>query len=173
MPDFLTHYSISLLIGYKPLGLKNALLFALVGLLPDIDALFRVHRWFTHSFVFFGIAAVALFLLVKMVKPSAGKYVALGALLYGLHIVMDLFNASTPILYPLSKQALWVKANLDAFMGSTVGLRGGLSLEWAPAEFGPKGMLEGPLVSDVGLAVALGVFVFLALDWMGKKGFKW
>lgn len=153
----MTHYSVSLLIGYKPLGLRNALLFALVGLLPDIDAIFRVHRWFTHSLVFF----VGVMLVLLALRPN--RLLALGGLLYGLHILVDLFTAPTPILYPFSGQALWVRVGLDVSIGATVGLKGWLSFEWVSAEFEPR-VLEGPLISDVGLAVALGVLVFLALD---------
>jgi len=44
MPDLLTHYATSLLIATRALPLRHALLFALVGLLPDVDALLKIHR---------------------------------------------------------------------------------------------------------------------------------
>jgi len=44
VPDVAAHYAVSLLVASRIVKLRYALLFALVGLLPDIDALFRVHR---------------------------------------------------------------------------------------------------------------------------------
>ena len=51
MPDALAHYAVSYLVASRVTKHKYALFIALIGLLPDIDVLLRVHRWVTHSIV--------------------------------------------------------------------------------------------------------------------------
>jgi membrane-bound metal-dependent hydrolase YbcI (DUF457 family) len=59
MPDALTHYASSYLVSRAALKPERAALAALAGLLPDLDALLRIHRWATHSLVL-ALAATAL-----------------------------------------------------------------------------------------------------------------
>ncbi|MGC8983278.1 MAG: hypothetical protein ACP5KA_05990, partial [Desulfurococcaceae archaeon] len=51
MPDLATHYALSYLVASRALSRREALLVAFIGLLPDVDALLRIHRWVTHSLV--------------------------------------------------------------------------------------------------------------------------
>jgi len=90
MPDLLTHYATSLLIATRALPLRHAALLALVGLLPDVDALFKIHRSATHSLLLVAAAAA-----IPALRRRA-KHAALA--IYALYIVLDVLTAPTPAL---------------------------------------------------------------------------
>jgi membrane-bound metal-dependent hydrolase YbcI (DUF457 family) len=64
MPDLLAHYASSVLVARVRVDTKTALLIGLVGLIPDIDALLRIHRWITHSLVLVALFAIPVVTLV-------------------------------------------------------------------------------------------------------------
>ena len=51
MPDLLTHYAVSYLVASRIVKPEYALFIALIGLLPDVDALLRTRRWVIHSII--------------------------------------------------------------------------------------------------------------------------
>jgi len=100
MPDLLTHYATSLLIATRALPMRHAALLALVGLLPDVDALLKIHRSATHSLVLAAAAAIA----VPALRHRA-KHAALALAIYALHIVLDVLQRPHPRCGPYSGKA--------------------------------------------------------------------
>ncbi|MEM2080286.1 MAG: hypothetical protein QW104_06370, partial [Nitrososphaerota archaeon] len=78
MPELLLHFAISFSLAALVLGLKKGLLVGLVGILPDLDALARVHRSFTHSLVLLGLIATMFIFLSITLKRVSGLAVASG-----------------------------------------------------------------------------------------------
>jgi len=82
MPDALAHYAVSYLVASRVTKHKYALFIALIGLLPDIDVLLKVHRWVTHSIVPVALIASATAVILLHTKQSYLKYPAPATTLY-------------------------------------------------------------------------------------------
>jgi membrane-bound metal-dependent hydrolase YbcI (DUF457 family) len=156
MPDLLTHYMASYLVARALVGPRRALLLAFVGLLPDVDALFLVHRWVTHSIPVALLASTPLLALTYAYRREYVGVAVLAVLLYTLHIVMDLLTGLTPALWPLTP-ALAVNIEVNgAYSVNGVRVTPGFEVVVGPVDFARRrDSVEGPLVSETGLMLAL------------------
>ncbi len=99
--------------------LRPAALFAMLGMLPDIDFLFGTHSTYTHSIGATVLAGLVAWLGARAMsagaaqhlpgeasrRPSRGLFALACALAYGSHIVLDgLGDDTTP---PIGIMALW------------------------------------------------------------------
>jgi membrane-bound metal-dependent hydrolase YbcI (DUF457 family) len=96
MPDPLTHYLVSYLISSRVAKLKYSLLIALAGLLPDIDVVFRIHRWVTHSLI---VVLATLTPALLAIYAFRREYLRLATLTTALYTL----TAPTPALWPLTQ----------------------------------------------------------------------
>jgi len=138
------------------MGVKNkkALPISLLALLPDLDALFLVHRSLSHSLIIVLIVAMPLLLLTYKLRLRVYGYVGMGLLAVASHLVLDLFSGYTPLLWPLYGYALWVQAVLVAHIGSSPSLTPSLKLLKEPIDFHPFLSLDAPLFTGEGLILS-------------------
>lgn len=165
MPELVTHYMVSLLLSSRVMSLRHALLLALVGLLPDVDVLFRIHRWFTHSLVLALITFIVVYLVISVVKSEVLKYLITAYIIYVIHIVLDVFTAPTPIFWPLTPTSYMLKVGLDGFIsvrGLTV--TPNVVLYMRPVDFTQKAVIEGPIISEYGIMTALVVITTIVVE---------
>jgi membrane-bound metal-dependent hydrolase YbcI (DUF457 family) len=122
---FAVPFSALVSAGVKP---KKAFLASLFSLLPDFDALFLVHRSFSHS-LFVIICAVFPFVVI-----ATWAFQILIDGFFGLlsHPVLDLFSGYTPILW-LFCDSFWIKTELGFHIGSSVKLIPSFELLSEPA----------------------------------------
>jgi len=155
MPDLLTHYMASYLVARALVEPRRALLLAFVGLLPDVDALLLVHRWVTHSIPVVLLASTPLLALTYAYRREYFGVTVLAVLLYTLHIVMDLLTGLTPIMWPLAP-ALALNIGVDGVYGvDSVKVTPDFEVVVGPVDFARRDSVEGPLVSETGLMLAL------------------
>jgi hypothetical protein len=170
MPDLLTHYMASYLVARALVGPRRALLLALVGLLPDVDALLLVHRWVTHSVPVALLALAPLLVLTYAYRREYVGVTVLAVLLYTLHIVMDLLTGLTPALWPLAP-ALALNIGVNGVYGvDGVKVTPGFEVVVGPVDFSRRGSIEGPLVSETGLMLALIVALISLAEYYASKG---
>lgn len=165
MPDIVTHYFVGLLISSRSARLRYALILALAGLLPDVDALFFTHRWATHSIAVVLPIVVALNIAVLKLYRNHLVYSTTASLLYLLHIVLDMFTAPTPILWPLYSQSIAIALNIDGSLtsrGIEVIAEVGISSSYV--DFGRKQVIEGPLFTAEGAVIAIAITSALILE---------
>jgi len=177
LPDAAAHYVVSLLIASRVVRLRYALLLALAGLLPDIDALFRVHRWFTHSIFVAALASCTAAVLALAVDRRFLRYAVTASALYMLHIVFDVFTAPTPILWPLVNSNIMVSVFVDGVITA-----GGASIAPSIAviseavDFAPRQVVEGPILTPLGVIAVIATVAVLAMErapsLRGEKGDK-
>jgi membrane-bound metal-dependent hydrolase YbcI (DUF457 family) len=147
---------------------RIALLVGLVGLIPDVDALFRIHRWITHSLVL-----VALFTtpLVILVYWRGRRYLGLALatlLIYTLHLLLDIFTGPTPILYPLA-DSIWVQIQVNGASTATgITVNPSITVATVKPDFTQMEIVEGPLVTETGAVIAVVTVVTLLLEYFIK-----
>ena len=107
MPDTLAHYALSYLVASRMVKPRYAVLFAPIGLLPDVDTVLRIHRWITHSLVLVMTVILVASIPLLYMNYKYLEYLVLTPTLYILHIVLDTFTASTPILWPITKPSIY------------------------------------------------------------------
>lgn len=171
MPDLLTHLAVGYLIAsrvYKP---WHALLASVVALLPDVDVLFGVHRWLTHSLVVHLVIAVVAVVVVTKLKPK--QMLNIVALLAALasHIVLDLFTAHTPILWPLNSSHYMVQVEVTGILmaGRLVEISSIVEVDSTYTDSAIKDTLEGPIASSLGVMVSLAVATMVVLEHAVKR----
>jgi membrane-bound metal-dependent hydrolase YbcI (DUF457 family) len=169
MPDLLTHYMASYLIARALVEPRRVLLLAFVGLLPDVDALLLVHRWVTHSIPVALLASAPLLALTYAYKREYVGVTVLAVLLYTLHIVMDLLTGLTPIMWPLTPAvALNIEVN-GVYGVDGVRVIPGFEVVVEPVDFARRDSVEGPLVSEMGLMLALVVALISLVEYASLR----
>jgi hypothetical protein len=169
MPDLLTHYMVSYLVARALVEPRRALLLALVGLLPDVDALLLVHRWVTHSIPVALLASAPLLALTYAYRREYFGVAVLAVLLYTTHVVMDVFTGLTPIMWPLAP-ALAVNIEVNGVYGvNGVRVTPGFEVVVGPVDFARRDSVEGPLVSETGLMLALVVALISLVEYTSRR----
>jgi membrane-bound metal-dependent hydrolase YbcI (DUF457 family) len=169
MPDLLTHYMASYLVAKAIVEPRRALLLAFVGLLPDVDALLLVHRWVTHSIPVALLASAPLLALTYAYRREYVGVTVLAVLLYTLHIVMDLLTGLTPALWPLTP-ALAVNIEVNgAYSVNGVRVTPGFEVIVGPVDLARRDSVEGPLVSETGLMLALLVALISLIEYASRR----
>ena len=105
MSDVLAHYALSYLVASRVVKLRRTMLFALIGLLLGIDALLRIHRWIKYSIILAVTVVLIAAIPLIYINNKYLEYLVLASALYILHIVLEVFTATTPILWPITGQA--------------------------------------------------------------------
>ncbi len=170
MPDLLAHYAVSLLIASRVTSLKRAPLLALAGLLPDADALLRIHRWATHSLVLTGVAAAATLILARRLAREHLPWLAAALGLYALHITLDTFTAPTPLLWPLTSKAYMVSAQLNCIITQhSLSIAPSITTTSTTVDFTRKTALEAPLATTTGMLTTIAVAIMLRAGHPARK----
>jgi len=133
---------------------KEALPTSLLAILPDLDALFVVHRSLSHSIVVVLGVMMPLLLLTYKFKPRLHGYAFLALLAVASHLVLDLFAGYTPLLWPLYGHFVWIHAELMAHIGGSASLSPSVKLLTKPITFQPFQSLDAPLFTGEGLILS-------------------
>jgi membrane-bound metal-dependent hydrolase YbcI (DUF457 family) len=168
MPDLLAHYALSVLVAKTRVSAKWALVLGLIGLLPDIDVLLRIHRWLTHSLVVVVLIATPLLVLINLHWRDKLGLALLALLIVTLHLVMDVFTGSTPILWPLI-DSVWVKVMVNGATSSTgVTIILSLAVISSRPDFTQREIIEGPIITELGAILVVVAVVILVLDYFSR-----
>jgi membrane-bound metal-dependent hydrolase YbcI (DUF457 family) len=168
MPDLLAHYVLSVLVAKTRVSAKWALLLGILGLIPDIDALLRIHRWLTHSLVVIVLVATPLLALIRLRWRGKFSLALLALLIVALHPVMDVFTGQTPILWPLV-DSVWIKVSVNGASSSTgVTITPSIAVITSRPSFTQREVVEGPVVTELGVVLAVVAVVILALDYLSR-----
>ena len=148
--------------------LRKAVPLSLLALLPDLDALFLVHRSFSHSLIVLVGVAGPVWWYTHKFKPRFSRMMWLASLSVASHMVMDLFCGHTPLLWPVYNKAVWVKTELMVSLGSSFSLQGLAELELQPVSFQPFGTLDAPILTGEGLILSGILLTPLAVQWLRR-----
>jgi len=132
---------------------KRALPISLVALLPDLDALFLVHRSISHSILVVLIVIAPFLLLTHKLKPRPRSYALLALMAAASHLVLDLFAGYTPILWPLYGYSVWIKTELVVHFGSSPSFVPSARLLMKPTTFQQFQSLDAPLITGEGFII--------------------
>jgi membrane-bound metal-dependent hydrolase YbcI (DUF457 family) len=155
MPDPLTHYLASYLISSRIAKPKYSLLIALAGLLPDIDVVFRIHRWVTHSLIIVLATLTPALLDIYTFRREYLRLATLTTALYALHIALDTLTAPTPALWPLT-QSIQVRFEVTGTINSNeITIKPIIDASTKPTDFTQKTTMEGPLITEASIILAI------------------
>jgi len=135
------------------LDLRKVLFASLVALTPDIDVLFQVHRSQSHSFVLLALVTLPL-LALTWNRKSLRSLVLLGAFGVSVHLVLDLFQSSTPVLWPLLNESIWIPVTLHLHMGSAVAVTGPATVHVEPTAIEHFTSFDAPVLTGEGLVLS-------------------
>jgi membrane-bound metal-dependent hydrolase YbcI (DUF457 family) len=138
---------------------RRAFLLSLLALTPDLDALFLVHRSFTHSLIALLAVSTPIFFVIYKFKPKVLKYGFMGFFSVASHIALDLPAGYTPLLWPLYNNSVWVQAELSAHIGSALNLALDLHILTEPIVFEVARSLDAPLFTGSGLVASFVILV--------------
>ena len=136
-----------------------ALLVSLLALIPDLDALFLVHRSLSHSLIVVLTVIVPFLLLTYRFRLRLQGYAFLALMSLASHLVLDVFAGYTPIFWPLYGCSVWVRAGLVAHIGSSPSLTSSMKLITEPITFQPFLSLDAPLFTGEGLILSAILFI--------------
>lgn len=153
------HFAIPFaIVSLLGLRLKWAFLAGLVGILPDFDILFLMHRSISHSV----LPALALLLIPLIWKNSRLQLpLQLSSLGLSSHVILDLIDGYTPILWPVSQSSFKLVFESRLIIESFPMLYFKLNLLERPYEYGTFVTFDAPLFTAEGLIIA---FLLIALS---------
>ncbi len=108
MPEPALHFAVPFALMAPVLGPRKAALVSLVSLIPDLDALFSVHRSVTHSFVLLLLVSLIAVGLTIRLKPRQLRLVSCGVLSLLIHPIMDVFDTQSPFLWPVVGEPIYL-----------------------------------------------------------------
>lgn len=167
MPELLIHFATGLLLGSPRHNWRHRLLIVLASMLPDIDALFHVHRSFTHSLlILVPLLAIIVFLNKKSRSKDLVNLACLVLLAYSLHIAMDLFTAPTPILWPILDKELYIETtvSLDNTLADKLVLETNIELHVIDHNPRPRDIVGAPIATPIGVATTLAILATLLVN---------
>lgn len=126
---------------------------SILALIPDLDALFYIHRSLSHSILIPSVVAVPLLLLSH--RSGSRNFLALALLAVASHSILDLFAGYTPILWPIYNYSIWLQVGLDAHISSSPSLSLSCRTLVKPISFQPFQSLDASLVTGEGLIVSV------------------
>jgi len=145
---------------------KKALPISIIALIPDIDALFHIHRSISHSII---IPIIAGTLLIPYLKTEGRNLLALALLAVASHPILDLFTGYTPILWPLYNYSIWLQAEAVVHIGSTPTFSLSNWMLMEPTYFQAFQSLDAPLFTSVGLILSVMLSACLLFRVIRKK----
>jgi membrane-bound metal-dependent hydrolase YbcI (DUF457 family) len=151
----LLHFVVPL-VSFKAFGvdLRKAALASLFALAPDADVLFHVHRSQSHSVIVLAVILVPLLVATRN-RKGARTLILLCGLGVLSHLIMDVFQAPTPLLWPLLNYSLVVSGGLNIQFGSvpTVAATGGVVT--GQSAIGYFSTFDAPLVTAEGVGISI------------------
>jgi membrane-bound metal-dependent hydrolase YbcI (DUF457 family) len=136
------------------IDLRKAALASLISLAPDLDVFFHVHRSQSHSIIILGAIALPLLVLTRN-RKEARTLVLFGTFGVLTHLVLDLFQAPTPLLWPLLNESLMVSVQLNLQIGSAPAVAGSARLVTGESTIGFFTSFDEPLLTAEGLGISL------------------
>lgn len=140
------------------LDLRKALFVSLIALTPDIDVLFQVHRSQSHSFILLALVTLPL-LILTWNRKSLRSLVLLGAFGVSAHIALDLFQSSTPALWPLVNESFWIPFTQYLHMGSAAAVTGSVAVRMEQTGIERFTSFDAPILTGEGLALSMVLLV--------------
>lgn len=163
------HFAVPLLaLTLAGVELKKALPISLLALIPDIDALVLIHRSISHSLLVVLTAATPFLLLSYRIRRGLIKPALLGLFSISSHLILDLFNGYTPILWPLYSYSIWIKTGLTAYIGSSLNLQLSTQVLTKPIEFQPLHSLDAPIFTGESLIISTILIVSIMIKSLMK-----
>lgn len=134
---------------------REAFAASLIALLPDVDALFGVHRSMTHSLVVVLASCGIMLVLMKAVRPKLVRFGVFATLGLLSHLLLDVFTTYTPILWPLVNFSLFVSVDGGVHMSEIMNVKVNLDVSTRTTDFTSFTALDAPLFTSEGFAIAL------------------
>jgi membrane-bound metal-dependent hydrolase YbcI (DUF457 family) len=154
MVEPLLHFAVSFAsLRAFGLDLRKVLFASLIALTPDIDVLFQVHRSQTHSLVLLAFVTLPL-LILTWNRRSVRSLVLLGAFGVSTHIILDLFQSSTPVLWPLVNESFWIPFTQYLHMGSAAVVTGSATVQVEPTGIERFTSFDAPVLTGEGLVLS-------------------
>ena len=139
-------------LGVKP---KKAFIASLIAIIPDLDALFHVHRSQTHSIPL--ILAVTIPIITLTWKTKLKEYTIPATIALITHPLLDLFAGPTPILWPLLQQSIWIttQINITITQNTTIKINPTIKIQTTPTTFQQTLNLDAPIITSQGLIITI------------------
>ncbi len=155
---FLFPYALLTLIGLKA---EKAIPLALLGIIPDLDVLFYIHRSPSHSAVVIFVIYLLPFILVWFYRKEYARYVVLGFLATVSHPIFDMMGGYTPILWPLHDQSIMISTQLLVSVNPVIHLKSTFEIKQIPTVFHTLESWQALVFNGPGgiMAIILSIYV--------------
>lgn len=154
------------LLGIKP---RAAAPLALLGVLPDLDALFLIHRSLSHSAIILTLAWTPILAATWLQRPEWRGYASIGLIVLMSHPVADMMGGYTPILWPLLNDSIWLNLSLNGRISEGVSISPKMSVHSTPTVFQSVTSLDYPLFTGEGLMISLILVTPIAINLIRKR----
>jgi hypothetical protein len=133
---------------------KEAIILAVFGVLPDMDAILLVHRSFSHSIIVIALIYAPIYICSRLFKPEYARIILLGFLVTISHPILDL-GGYTPILWPIYKDSIRLGVSLNGIVNEGIGFRPNVRIKTEPTSFIKYSSIDYPLFTYDGLIISL------------------
>ena len=155
MVELLLHFAVPF-ASFTALRLdwRKAIFASLIALTPDLDVLFHVHRSLSHSAVILAVIVLPILAIAHRNKTIT-TLILLATIGAVTHLGLDIFDAYTPLLWPISNQSIQILTSLNFHMGSSSYFTYDLRLLTRQYELGTFQSIDAPVITTDGFAISL------------------
>jgi membrane-bound metal-dependent hydrolase YbcI (DUF457 family) len=153
----LLHFVVPL-VTLRAIGLdwKQTLFASFIALTPDLDVFFFVHRSASHSIIILLAIIIPILIAARITRNSTVRDLTLlAAFAITTHLVMDVFQTGTPLLWPLYNHDLQFIFDLNFRIGGGPILAANTLVETSPIHFGSFESFDAPLITAEGAGISL------------------
>lgn len=142
---------------------RRAVLLAPLAVLPDLDALFGLHRALGHSFIPIVVLPMAVMIYSRFARPDWMPAAVMAQFYLASHVVLDLGGVA--FLWPLVQEQFYIQ--LGVTFTASDGFDIGFEADWGMRELPDMGTTY--ILSDFGFALA---FLLLLSAVVFRKEFR-
>ncbi len=172
MPEPLLHFAVTFTLAKTRYDLKWSIILGIIGLIPDLDVIIRIHRWATHSIILVTLAITPIYLLARRKSDWVRWIVVASYLAVTGHILLDLFQAYTPILYPLTTYIYQIKLELGVIIQGGISPQINMGISAIPNQFTQFQSLDAPIFTSQGFIISTILIVMSILLTTDKEKFR-
>lgn len=170
MPEVLIHFIIPFFILIMlGLSLKKSILISSLGIVPDLDVIFHVHRSMSHSVIFILALTIPIVFVLNYLKIGKQNEMVIAILVILSHPFMDIFTGYTPVLWPLFDKSIYILTQLTTNMNNIWDLNLIFKVNFDKVVFLQTTNSEGPIFTSQGFAMTLVLLIGLGMKNLSAK----
>jgi len=142
----------------------NALLFACLAIIPDLDIFFNIHRSASHSVVIIALLFIPFFLINRRWKSGRTSDLVLSLISVTSHPIFDMLSGYTPVFWPIFNRSIIIIAHLNFEVDSIYKIGLDLKMNIMPTVFNNITDFKATILTGPQFLIIISIMIYLSFN---------